>query len=386
MSSQPVSSATRSASPTNRTSRVRAGRADGAVVAAGARPAAAPPCARSRATAGRRGGRRPRAGARCSSRRRARPAACRDATGRGGAARKRSTIGFTRADPARDLPRRDPRLGRVRRPRRRRRARSPTQVFRVDLTWLTSSWTCIFGRGCHGIYADRPARRLLHPRRALRRRRRREAGARARQEAAAPTPGSARRGPQEGRRLDRGRPGRRSQDPGGGRRLHLPQRPRLHRLRGRRARRLRAAPPGRGRAASRSCRPSRTCAGSCRCGAPTAPSSGRTAPATSRSASASTTGAAGARAVTTSTGTAPATRRRTSAPSRCTSATATSWSSWWDSPAYEAISRVCDQALGVHKRLPLFVHPATAAARAGAATGARTAQRPSSSKQARTTT
>lgn len=27
---------------------------------------------------------------------------------------------------------------------------------RVDLTWLTSRWTCIFGRGCPGIYADRP--------------------------------------------------------------------------------------------------------------------------------------------------------------------------------------------------------------------------------------
>lgn len=32
----------------------------------------------------------------------------------------------------------------------------PIQVFRADLTWLTSSWTCIFGRGCKGIYADRP--------------------------------------------------------------------------------------------------------------------------------------------------------------------------------------------------------------------------------------
>ena len=32
----------------------------------------------------------------------------------------------------------------------------PSQVFRVDLTWLTSSWTCIFGRGCAGIDADRP--------------------------------------------------------------------------------------------------------------------------------------------------------------------------------------------------------------------------------------
>ena len=30
------------------------------------------------------------------------------------------------------------------------------QRFRCDLTWLTSSWTCIFGTGCRGIYADRP--------------------------------------------------------------------------------------------------------------------------------------------------------------------------------------------------------------------------------------
>lgn len=29
-------------------------------------------------------------------------------------------------------------------------------VFRCDLTWLTSTWTCIFGQGCAGIYADRP--------------------------------------------------------------------------------------------------------------------------------------------------------------------------------------------------------------------------------------
>jgi hypothetical protein len=31
-----------------------------------------------------------------------------------------------------------------------------SQVFRCDLTWLTSSWTCIFGNGCQGIYAGRP--------------------------------------------------------------------------------------------------------------------------------------------------------------------------------------------------------------------------------------
>ena len=30
------------------------------------------------------------------------------------------------------------------------------QVLRCDLTWLTSRWTCIFGRGCHGVYAARP--------------------------------------------------------------------------------------------------------------------------------------------------------------------------------------------------------------------------------------
>lgn len=32
----------------------------------------------------------------------------------------------------------------------------PEQLFRCDLTWLTSSWECIFGRGCPGIYTDRP--------------------------------------------------------------------------------------------------------------------------------------------------------------------------------------------------------------------------------------
>lgn len=31
-----------------------------------------------------------------------------------------------------------------------------TQRFRCDLTWLTSRWSCIYGDGCQGIYADRP--------------------------------------------------------------------------------------------------------------------------------------------------------------------------------------------------------------------------------------
>ncbi|MGQ0626097.1 MAG: hypothetical protein ACT4PP_15795 [Sporichthyaceae bacterium] len=30
------------------------------------------------------------------------------------------------------------------------------QVFRVDLTWLTSRWGCIFGNGCQGIVEGRP--------------------------------------------------------------------------------------------------------------------------------------------------------------------------------------------------------------------------------------
>ena len=30
------------------------------------------------------------------------------------------------------------------------------QVFRCDLTWLTSRWHCLFANGCPGIYSDRP--------------------------------------------------------------------------------------------------------------------------------------------------------------------------------------------------------------------------------------
>jgi hypothetical protein len=31
-----------------------------------------------------------------------------------------------------------------------------TQRLRCDLTWLCSRWSCIYGAGCQGIYADRP--------------------------------------------------------------------------------------------------------------------------------------------------------------------------------------------------------------------------------------
>ena len=30
------------------------------------------------------------------------------------------------------------------------------QVYKCDLTWLTSNWTCIFGNGCQGIYDTSP--------------------------------------------------------------------------------------------------------------------------------------------------------------------------------------------------------------------------------------
>jgi hypothetical protein len=32
----------------------------------------------------------------------------------------------------------------------------PDHVVRADLTWLSSAWTCIFGRGCAGVVAGRP--------------------------------------------------------------------------------------------------------------------------------------------------------------------------------------------------------------------------------------
>jgi hypothetical protein len=32
----------------------------------------------------------------------------------------------------------------------------PEHLIRADLTWLTSAWTCIFGRGCAGVVLGRP--------------------------------------------------------------------------------------------------------------------------------------------------------------------------------------------------------------------------------------
>src|SRR6185503_3018049 len=32
----------------------------------------------------------------------------------------------------------------------------PEHRIRADLTWLTSAWTCIYGRGCAGVVEGRP--------------------------------------------------------------------------------------------------------------------------------------------------------------------------------------------------------------------------------------
>ena len=33
---------------------------------------------------------------------------------------------------------------------------NPSEIFKCDLTWLTSNWNCIFGRGCKGIDNEFP--------------------------------------------------------------------------------------------------------------------------------------------------------------------------------------------------------------------------------------
>ena len=102
------------------------------------------------------------------------------------------------------------------------------QVFRCDLTWLTSRYTLHLRAGLPGHLRRRPRHRVLHARRALRRQGRREAGRRLRRTARRPTCGSSepdRQGPQG--RLDRDRRRGRPQDPGRRVRrpvgVHLPQ-------------------------------------------------------------------------------------------------------------------------------------------------------------------
>ena len=146
-----------------------------------ARPAAARSCATAAASAGRRGARRPPAGARCSSPRPAHRAAFDDATvmtapDRREPSRRSQSRGMTYADAWHRA--RPPRSGST---SRASGSSSPTRpmpstAIRADLTWLCSRWTCIFGRGCHGIIAGRADDGLLQPRRVLLRQGRREAG------------------------------------------------------------------------------------------------------------------------------------------------------------------------------------------------------------------
>ena len=31
-----------------------------------------------------------------------------------------------------------------------------SEIFKCDLTWLTSNWSCIYGSGCKGVFANQP--------------------------------------------------------------------------------------------------------------------------------------------------------------------------------------------------------------------------------------
>ena len=102
------------------------------------------------------------------------------------------------------------------------------QVFRCDLTWLTSSWTCIFGQGCPGIYADAPDAGCctLGAHFADKADEKRVAGwveqlDDSLWEKRSAGPRQERTGDPQG--LGRHRRRGRAQDPGGRRRLHLPQ-------------------------------------------------------------------------------------------------------------------------------------------------------------------
>ena len=261
-SSQPSSSASSRRADRGPHQRVGTLRAAGRPLRRGARPGAARLLRDSCGSAGRRGGRRRRADGRCSIRHRAPRAAWPDPIGLVGSHRGRSRRGgldFPRewiefADPA-----------------------DAEHWIRADLTWLCSRWTCIFGRGCHGIvegqaehgccshgafFSDSADEKRVTqfaaqadpPRLAVLRRRPHKKGGKLRF-----TEGQRRRG-----RDRRKHPRRR-------RRLHLPQPRRtspaagcaLHAL----ALRTGLQPAA---------RPSPRCAGSCRCGASRSGSTART--------------------------------------------------------------------------------------------------------------
>ena len=152
------------------------------------------------------------------------------------------------------------------------------QRYRCDLTWLTSSWTCIYGNGCKGIYADRPDDGCCTLGAHFTENDDYEA-CRRRSPSWARTSGSTRasvRRQGSSTRLDR-EGGRRPQDQGRRRRLHLPQPARLPRRR-----RVRPAPARRapGRAAARA--QARRVLAAADPAQPTAPSSCPTTRATSR--------------------------------------------------------------------------------------------------------
>ena len=185
------------------------------------------------------------------------------------------------------------------------------QVFRCDLTWLTSRWTCIFGSGCQGIQAGRADDGCctLGAHFSDEDDEKRVAGHVARL-----TPelwqyhevGTRDRLGLEGR-------GRRPADPAAGRARASSRTGRV-----RRAARAARCTSWRSRRAASRWRPSRTSAGSCRSGVRTTGSTGPTTRGCSRSRSASTTAAAGARAATTCTGGARRRPRRTARATRST--------------------------------------------------------------------
>jgi hypothetical protein len=89
-------------------------------------------------------------------------------------------------------------------------------LIKADLTWLTSRWNCIFGRGCEGIGAERPdAGCCIHGAHFSEKEDMRRVARWVDRSVAA-----LQDGPQEG--LD-GEGGRRDEDPRGQGSLHLPQ-------------------------------------------------------------------------------------------------------------------------------------------------------------------